>query len=380
MLINGPAAGAPTGTHAFIVGVSAYPFADGPDATARGAESGIANLTCAARSASEIAAWLLREYHNPDAPLASLRILLSPVDGEQINPYVSERMGGAVAPATRSAVETDFPAFKEDCRSNPDNVAFVYIAGHGWQLTSRGAVVLLHDFAIDGKDYLYGAIDVVECQDRMDEDGNAHHQVWFSDACRETPDALYQYAKLSGAYQPGEKGSGTVDSTALLLSASERAAAWATIGETTIFCQALLAALRGEAGEGPSGKCAEWHVPVTALEPYLQRKTKELLAGRAASRVDIGGRPLEFVLHRFEQPPHVDIEVNLDPFEAQTHAVPTLRLGSQKCPTDGKWPLRYGGDAGLYTLMLRVPAPFVKGPYAINARPPREVCNFEVSG
>jgi hypothetical protein len=91
VLINGPAAGKPPGTHAFIVGVSAYPFADGPDATASGGESGIANLTCAARSASEVAAWLLGEYNNLDAPLASLRILLSPVDGEQINPDVCHR-------------------------------------------------------------------------------------------------------------------------------------------------------------------------------------------------------------------------------------------------------------------------------------------------
>lgn len=380
MLINGPAAGAPTGTHAFIVGVSAYPFADGQQATLRGQESGIANLTCAARSASEVAAWLLHEYHNPNAPLATVRILLSPASHEQINSDVASLMAGVAAPATRSAVETEFAAFRRECRSNPNNVAFVYIVGHGWQLTSRGAIVLLNDFATDEKDdYLYGAIDIVECRDRMDEGGNAHHQVWFSDACREPPplDTTYEFEKLSGGYAPGDRRSGSVESAGLLLSASSREAAWATIGETTIFCQALLAALRGEAATGPSRECDQWHVPITTLQPYLDYKTKELLP-EAAPRVDITGRPREFVLHRFQRPPQVDIEVNLDPSEAQAKAIPTLRLGTQKCRTDGQWPLRYGGDAGLYTLMLKVPAPFIKGPYPINARPPREICNFEV--
>jgi hypothetical protein len=311
VLIKRPATGAPTGrTHAFIVGVSAYPFADGPDPTARGADSGIANLNCAARSASEVAAWLLGEYHNPDAPLASLRILLSPVDGEQINPDVSVLMAGAAAPATRSAVEDDFYDFRQDCRSNPDNVAFVYIAGHGWLLRSYGAVVLLHDFAIARKDVLYGAIDVVECQKSMDEDGNAHHQVWFCDACRQMPEELYEFKELSGAYKPGDTRNGTVAASALLLSASEREGAWGEKGATTIFCQALLAALRGEAGKGfdpaairPSTECDQRHVPITSLRPYLQRKTEELLAGRGEPpRVDSLSLHGEFVLHRFTPP------------------------------------------------------------------------------
>jgi hypothetical protein len=98
----------------------------GPNATRRGEESGIANLTGAARSASEIAAWLLHEYCNPLAPLASIRIMLSPVEGERIHPTVEARMGAA-APATRAALEDDFFQFREACKANRDNVAFVYL-------------------------------------------------------------------------------------------------------------------------------------------------------------------------------------------------------------------------------------------------------------
>jgi len=133
------------GTHALIIGVSDYPFADGPNASALGASFELENLTTAARSASEVAAWLRNEYCNPDVPLASLRVLLSPAAGESIHPDIAADLSGP-APATRAAVEAELRQFRYDCRRNPQNAAFVYIAGHGIQLNKRGAVVLLHDF------------------------------------------------------------------------------------------------------------------------------------------------------------------------------------------------------------------------------------------
>jgi hypothetical protein len=68
--------GAGPGTHALVIGVSDYPFADGPDASDLGESFELQNLTSAARSASEVAAWLLNEYSNREVPLASLRVLL----------------------------------------------------------------------------------------------------------------------------------------------------------------------------------------------------------------------------------------------------------------------------------------------------------------
>ena len=65
----------------------------------------------------------------------------------------------------------------------------MYVVGHGIQLNKRGAVVLLHDFATGDRPLLHGAIDVVGCRDAMDENGNAGHQVWFSDACRQRPES-----------------------------------------------------------------------------------------------------------------------------------------------------------------------------------------------
>ena len=93
MLLQGPGSGAEPATHAFVVGVSHYPFLNGPKQTSRGEELRMVDLSSAARSASDVAAWLLTKYHNPAAPLADISIFLSPSDREKLNPVVAKALG-----------------------------------------------------------------------------------------------------------------------------------------------------------------------------------------------------------------------------------------------------------------------------------------------
>jgi hypothetical protein len=351
--------------------VSHYPFADGPEATPDGAAFGIENLTGVAKSASEVAAWLLDEYRNPDAPLASVRLLLSPVDGEKLNARIAAEMGQP-APATREAVETEFAEFREACRENPDNVAFVYIAGHGIQLNKRGAVVLLHDFGVRGKaNKLYGAIDVAGCRDSMDESGNARHQIWFADACRQLPDIARKFESLPGAFKADE-GIGQADASPLFLASSSRQSAFAEIGGTTIFSDALLASLRGDAAVGPSPECPEWHVSTAGLIRTLQNKVSTLLAGRQDQTIDPTGRVREMIAQRFAKPPDVDIVVNLSPPNATPTPVPELLFdGETPQAVDPSWPLRFRVASGLYILNVTVAPPLTKGATKpIKAEPP----------
>ena len=380
MLIKVPNIESTAVTHAFVIGVSHYPFADGPKATVDGEAFGITNLTGAAKSASNIAAWLLDEYRNPDAPLASVRVLLSPVDGEQLNPRVTHELRRP-APATRAEVETEFNEFREDCRQNTDNVAIVYLAGHGIQLNKRGAVLLLHDFAISGKgNKLYGAFDVAGCHDAMDENANAQRQIWFSDACRQLPDIARKFESLTGAFRADE-GIGQVDASPLFLASSSREKAFAAVGGTTIFSDALLAALRGDAAVGPSPDCPDWHVSSTALIRTLQAKVDALLAGREQQTVDVTGRVKEMVAHRFANPPDVDIVVELAPVDATPIPVAELLLrGAIPVPIEPGWPLRCRSDAGLYLLNVKVAPPLTKGAtIPIQAAPPRCQEQVEVS-
>ena len=379
MLIDVSQPGMGAVTHAFIVGVSHYPFADGPNATARGEQLGIENLS--ARPASDIATWLLEEFRNPDAPLASIRIRLSPNEGEEINPVIAARIGNTPVAATRDEVETEFDQFKQACRENPDNMAFVYIAGHGVQLNKRGAIVLLHDFAVDGRNLLFGAIDVVACHDAMDEAGNAHHQLWFSDACRQLPEVVKKFETLTGGAIRPDEGRGQVEASPLFLASSTRESAFGVVGGTTIFSQALLTALRGEAAVGPTPECRQWHVSFTRLIEFLPKKVTELLSGQADQNVDVTGRVLPGVAHQFANPPDVDMIVNLKPADASPVPVAQLLFdGAEPRQIDPVWPLRFRGDAGLYLLKVDVGPPLTKGvTRPIQVAPPRFETEVEVS-
>ena len=211
MLIEVEGVAAPAVTHAFVVGVSHYPFLDGPQMTDQGGQLGLANLSSAARSASELTAWLLNEYRCPEAPLKDVRLLLSPVDGEALNADVLARMGGQPAPATRDAVEDEFTAFMKACASPADR-ALVFLVGHGIQLSPRSAIVLLEDFATDAEpDLLFGAIDVIGCHDAMRKFGGADHQAWFSDACRQRPEIVRRFEALDGSLQARQHRTGRGD-------------------------------------------------------------------------------------------------------------------------------------------------------------------------
>lgn len=380
MLLEVPVTRGGPVTHAFVVGVSNYPYVDGPEATDEGDEFGLTNLTGAARSASEIAAWLLREYRNPDAPLATVRILLSPAEGEQISSDVLAAMEGVAAPATRAQVEVEFNQFRTACRSDPGNVAFVYIAGHGIQLNKRGAVVLLEDFAVEDRNLLYGAIDVAGCRDAMDEAGNAHRQIWFSDACRQRPEVVKKFEVITGAFRPDE-GGGQVEAAPLFLASSSRESAFSEVGGTTLFSQALLWALRGAGATGPDETCSEWHVPATRLIKLLPQRVLELLSAHGEEQqVDVVGRVLEVVTQRFDGPPVVDVEIAIRPEDATPVPVAELLFNAvDPLPIGSTWPLTFRGEAGIYQLKVKVAAPLTKDTTRLlNVTPPGYRATIEV--
>ncbi len=374
MLIEVEEVTSPAVTHAFVVGVSHYPFLDGPEATPLGEQLGMANLSSAARSASEVAAWLLGEYRCPEAPLASVRLLLSPVDGEAAHPDVVARMAGQTAPATRESVKDEFTAFKAAAAENTANRAIVFLAGHGIQLSSRGAILLLEDFATAAEeDVLFGAMDVMGCHASMRVSGSADHQLWFSDACRQRPELVKRFESLTGAWAPGNLGTGDVAATPVFLSSSTRENAFADPQGLTIFAQALLWALRGAAAVGKDETCDAWHVSSTRLSQLLPSRVKELSqAGGADQSVDLTGKPLEVVVQQFEDAPQVDVEVTVTPADLDPAPVAKLLFeGRDPVTVDGGWPLKFRGRAGIYQLTADVAGPVPRqGLKLFAAQPP----------
>lgn len=372
-LIAAPAQAGPK-THALVIGVSRYRhIGDGEEPTEAGEALQLEQLSSAARSASEIARWLLpgtpSGYRNPEAPLASLRVLLSPSDGEDIAEEIAALLPAEHA-ATRAAVQDEFLAFKKDAESDRDNVAIVYVAGHGVQLSKRGAVVLLEDVGDEAHPtLLHGAIDMVACHAAMNHTKGARDQFWFVDACRQRPDVARQFETMRGALAPDER-IGQVNASPLYLAAGPRESAFARPNETSLFSEALLWAVAGGAARGPDALHDGYHVSVLSLTEALVPRVSQLAQGGGEEQlVEPTGLMRNAVFHRFEGRPRVRVQLGLSPLEPGTVAS-LLPNAQPPATTFDDWPVDALVDAGLYLLEVVPPAPFERTQQIVNASPP----------
>ena len=368
--IRVPSTSSEHGTHALVIGVSRYPYADGDDATDFGESSGLENLTSAARSASEFAAWLLTEYRNPDAPLKSLRVLFSPSEGEELNEGIQNLLTEPYA-ATSAAVREELKAFRDLCK-NTNNVGIVYAAGHGIQLSSRGAILLLEDFAAEDQlAELEGAIDMVGCHDGMNGDGYAGNQFWFVDACRQLPRFARKFQSMTGALKLSEPV-GDVHSSPIFLASSTRESAFAEIGGTSLFSQAVLHALRGAGAKGPPRGLQDWIVPVSRLIELLPDTVKKLAGAHGEDqRVDITGRVIEAVIHKFDGGPEVDLHLSLAPENAANVTTSELLFNGMEplVPPPSGWPIRRKVAPGLYILKVNSQLPYKSAMKPLDIQP-----------
>ena len=373
---GGVANGKGPGTHALIVGVSHYPYLSGNQATADGSPYGLEDLTSAARSASEVMAWLLNEYRNPDAPLASLQVLLSPGAGEGLADGMAARLPGP-CPATRDAVEHDYLMLRDRLRDQPRNVGFVYIAAHGIQLTPRGAIVLLEDFAVAGRVDLYGAMDVVGCHDGLDGDGFARNQFWFLDACRQVPEIARLFENLEAGVLSSKTAIGLTEPRPMFLASAPRDVAFADPDGTTLFSQALLAALRGDAAVGPDSVQDQgqgWHVPAGWLLEIIKKEVTALaIAGGEEQFVQPLGYFGEAVIHHLERAPDVPIVLSLDPPQAKEQTKVSLwfngDISKKSVDSVAEWPLERTLPAGLYQLWVEPSAPYHRESRFVEVKP-----------
>jgi hypothetical protein len=370
------------GAHALIVGVSRYRhLADGSDPTPVGTEFELEQLSAAARSASEFAGWLLEHYHNPGAPLRSVRVLLSPAAGEQLAPAIAARLTD-VRPALLPDVEEAMQEFTDACDTHRDNVAIVYVAGHGVQVSKAGALLLLEDFGARGQpSKLRAAVDVAGKHASMRSNATARRQFWFVDACRQRPAVARKFEQLA-LPQAFDVPAGDADTSPLFLAATTGKAAYARPGGRTLFCEALLWALGGGAATSPEdGGIEAWHVSVTSLIQKLPPRVRTLAQAEGAEQsVDVAGRVLDAVFHEFGAAPQADLCVDLAPPEAQAAARATLKLDDEIVVDDaGDWPLKRRVDAGLYRLDVVAGAPYVPRQKVLSIKPPATAFNIKVT-
>lgn len=377
-------AGPDARTRALVIGVSNYPYVDGPDATARGRQSRLVSLSVAAQSAAEVAAWILEEYHNLRAPLQDLRILLSPSSGEAIPPAVQSQLSGP-CPATVAEVERELKAFYQSARDRPQDVLLVYVAGHGVQLTKRGAVVLLEDYAAPAHaKELEGSLDFAATHAAFNGSGFPNQQLWISDACRQPPEVQEQFDRLN-APRLFDEPLGDVESSPLILGSLSRGVAWAQRGVGTLLSQGLLSCLRADAITGPDPDVSSnWHVSVMNLCKRLPKVVMRLANAHDSEQpVDVTGRVNDGLIHELSAPPDVPIGLKLDPPGANGNASATLWFNGTSAvfSNQSAWPINDVVKAGLYTLTVEANAPFQPIPHLpLNVLPPKVLCTVEVRG
>lgn len=291
-------------THALVIGVSAY----------RHPPYGLKNLRGAARSALRFAEWLHGQYRPPDAPLASIRLLVAPVANE-LTAGEQERTGRPDRTTTLSALE----AWKNDCCSSSDNVAVLYVAGHGFRESLDGALVLMEDAGATPKDFAE-ALDIEGVRAALVGLHAPRRQYYFVDACRRVATSLPPGLKhpIVGGVAPNPGAEDRLPSPVFYAAAPDYDA---HIGdEGSVFVDALVSCLRLDAVERVSQDTDTWAVRDDSLQRALGSRIPEYAArGGKGQRSGPGGTPLYEVFTLADRP-LVPFELDVDPIHGRVGA------------------------------------------------------------
>ncbi len=368
------------GTHALVIGVSDYRYLPTAfdEATPDGAGEtlGLTSVTTPAVSAWRFANWLTggSGLNRPETPLASVRLLLSPSQAEvDATPALGDLDAATVPPPTRDNVLDALYAWRDACNARPGNLAVLYVAGHGIQLSKDDSLVLLHDFGRAHRPILDAAMDLGSIWRGMAGPEAARLQYYFVDACRTKPGLFDDYLSTRAGVAFDVTDEGGVESAPIFYSASPRTLALGLPADGTLFCQALLRCLDGEAAELDAD--GRWVVSTSSLVRHLPAAVDRLAAEHQARQsAVVGGLLRDGVFHYLPEPPEVDLGIHISPETAAARA--RFRLADfngrqvyDRRPVPPEIDLRV--KAGLYALQLEVEndGPPVLRPFL--AAPPR---------
>jgi hypothetical protein len=259
------------GLHAFLIGVSRYPFAAG------GAQEvhetyGIGQLSSPASTVMQIAEWLKQNSASLAFPLKTLTVLASPSP--------AEAMGGAfsgILPATLANVKAAamqwLASASDAAKGSERDATLFYFAGHGIQRSRGDSILLLEDFLDPAEPTELGhTIDVNNIYNGMANftrhPALAKTQFYFIDACRSDLPGLTSFERQEAAPLFRIEAGGIDDRNAPLFYASVAGRqTYGIPGSLTLFGKDLLNCLSGSAGDKlslPNGMQG-WFVTIGSL-------------------------------------------------------------------------------------------------------------------
>ncbi len=251
--------------HALVVAVAAYPHLNGGGGPPALEPLGLSQVTTPRYTGLAIAEWLLTRYQNPVCPIGSVEMLLSP------NQAVPSPNGPVpAASATMANIKAAFTKWKKRCSANPGNIAWFYFCGHG--VTKDAQYLLPED---------YGDPAVFQWENNIDFDGlrvgmrscAAQTQVFFVDACRETPLSLLTQLNVIGNPLTGAVFSDSVNCSAAYYATTSGRQAYGPDHDVTYFGKALLSCLNGVAAMKRGSK---WVVDTYSLGNALGQTMVQL--------------------------------------------------------------------------------------------------------
>lgn len=311
------------GIHAFLVGISAYPHLDSrahPEATLN-----LRSLESAALTAYRLTQWLTVRSTQLHQPVRSCRLLVAPSRTEVEKEPALEASGGVCDFAT---FEAHAKAWRAAANAHKDNIALFYFAGHGLQKSHNEHLMLLADFgdgigatlgkAVSGQDLMNGMAPSLKRRTV------ARTQLYFFDACRLSHRKIRELEKSDNAslWDVGELDTDDYRNVAVFHTALPGRRAFGHRGKQSIFSLALLECLDGGAAEvmrhNPDGS-ESWGVSLSSLERHLRYHIERLHRPPDDAQPFTSARRGDLWLHRLEQPPTVDVDVEVLPAGAEQH-------------------------------------------------------------
>lgn len=237
------------GLHVVIAGVSSYSHGKGGRGTPARIDLGIEQLSSAATSAYLLCRWLLDHQDRLSVPLATLRVLLSPVADEIVRTPALADFGDrcTLQNFLRAAGE-----WRDDAAKHSGSSTLFYFAGHGAQRTKGDSVLLFEDFGDGVGGPLRNAVDMENVFFGMapsrDRKRIARTQLYFVDACRVRPAVFrnYQFMHTTAVFDIDELERDDRKAP-IFFAATSGSLAYAVPGQQTTFSRVLLDCLNADA-------------------------------------------------------------------------------------------------------------------------------------
>jgi hypothetical protein len=341
------------GTHAIVIGVGRYPWLERGGAKPRFDKSeGMGQLTSPPASAREFANWLLHTYDNPDAPLASVDLLLSDANSQQ---FKHGKKRTKIDTAEFGNVADAIDRWAARAKHEEDLLMF-FFSGHG--ISAGNQVTLLcEDFGSKSLAPMRHAIDFTAMHMGLDRVAS-RCQCFFVDACRVGTSAILDSFKSYGQaiIEPQAAHNPRPRKTAVFHSTLPGQLAYGRKGKPSYFTEALLRAMRGAGSD--SDDDVTWWVETGQLLRALPKVMPRIV--RNADEIPPQPSTTDmspFPLHRLPGPPaEIPVEVECDPAYNTADAILSCTGGAVNKKRNKKsaerWPLDL--DAGKYTFRAAV--------------------------